>query len=185
MTLGDNSATSYTLNATANTFKARFDGGYTFHSNTTQTEINSLYFNDGYLGVGEAIANANSIAKSGVANTKVALEVTGGISRLAQENWISPTISTGVVSWYTRPGYESTQYYKDSTGRVSLKGFLTATSASVCTMATTGFNLPVGYRPSSDLHFYQPGVDPNTSANTGLYQVTIYANGNVTWMGVS
>jgi hypothetical protein len=183
MTIGDNSVTGYTLNSIANSFKARFDGGYTFHSSTSQTELNSLYFNDGYLGVGEAIANANSIAKSGVSNAKVSLEVTGGISRLAQENWINASISSGAVSWYTRPGYESTQYYKDSTGRVSLKGFLTATSASVCTSSTTGFTLPAGYRPATDLHFYQPGVDPLASMEVKLYQVTIYANGNVTFMG--
>jgi hypothetical protein len=183
MTIGDNSVTSYTLNSIANSFKARFDGGYTFHSNPTLTDANTLFFYDGYLGVGEALANSNSIAKPGVANSKVALEVTGGISRLAQENWINPSISTGMVSWYTRPGYESTQYYKDSTGRVLIKGFLTATSASVCTSSTTGFNLPAGYRPATDLHFYQPGVDPAASTEVKLYQVTIYANGNVTFMG--
>jgi hypothetical protein len=186
MTIGDNTATTYTLNSIANSFKSRFDGGYTFHSSTSQTELNSLYFNDGYLGVGEAVANANSIAKSGVANSKVALEVTGGISRLAQENWINPSLSTGIISWYNRPGYETTQYYKDSTGRVSIKGYLTATTGASCTSPVTGtnaFTLPVGYRPAQDLHFNQPGLDfADTDVypkNVKLYEVIIYTSGLV------
>jgi hypothetical protein len=181
MTIGDNTVTTYTLNSIANSFKSRFDGGYTFHSSTSQTELNSLYFNDGYLGVGEAVANANSIAKSGVANSKVALEVTGGISRLAQENWINASLSTGAVSWYNRPGYETTQFYKDSTGRVSIKGYLTATSATVCTsnsMGTNAFTLPIGYRPASDLHFHQAGVDAADGV-VKLYEVFIYSSGIV------
>ncbi|MFZ4714321.1 MAG: hypothetical protein ACOYL6_11430 [Bacteriovoracaceae bacterium] len=183
MTVGDNSASTYVINPTLNSFLARFDGGFIFHSNTAMSEAQTLYYDNGYLGVNKSVATTNATVKPAVSNSVVALEVNGGISRLSQEAWITPSITNTPVFWTTRPGYETTQYYKDSNGSVNIRGFLTATSANVCTTSTTAFTLPAGYRPSTDLHFYQAGVEPATSVNTLLYQVTVTASGAVNFFG--
>lgn len=160
MTLGDNSVTMYSVNSTANSLLARFNGGYKFHSNSAQDENKTLYFNNGYLGVNKASADANATVGAAASNTVVAMQVTGGITKLAQENWIMAPLAAGWLGMGTSTP-TNVAYYKDSTERVHLRGLAhmhtnghrasgwCAANPGSAIWSGTILTLPVGYRPEN------------------------------------
>jgi hypothetical protein len=72
-------------------------------------------------------------------------------------------------------GYSSTQYYKDKSGRVYLKGSMSCMAGGTA-QGTIVFNLPAGYRPINNESLVFT-VQAQTSTGTGLLQVS--GNGNV------
>jgi len=78
----------------------------------------------------------------GTSTPTVKLEVSGGQTKLQQESWKNLTLQNGWVSYggsFTPP-----QYYKDSTGRVHLRGLVKNGSIGTEVCIAT---LPLGYRP--------------------------------------
>lgn len=68
-------------------------------------------------------------------------------------------------SWVNTGGsYSTAAFYKDSLGRVYLKG--TVTRASAGAVGTTIFQLPVGYRPSQTLVFAAGGTGTKVDVNS-------------------
>lgn len=76
------------------------------------------------------------------------LDVNGSIrvSGMFVEDWQTPTLAGAWKDFLG--GNTTTQYYKDPTGRVHLKGTLVSGTAS-----STIFTLPAGYRPSERMRF--------------------------------
>lgn len=85
MSLGDNSAGAVTTNSTANSFKGRFLGGYTFHNDAAQTVRKTVMFegNTGEVAIGHSTPlSPLHIVRTGVAaddmdgsNVKAAMRV--------------------------------------------------------------------------------------------------------------
>ncbi len=176
MTLGDNSTGTYLVNATNHAFMARFDGGYTWYSDSALGSFDTMVWKDGFLGIGTTTPS--------IATNK--LEVVGGTTTLEQEAQVAPALAN---NWKSYPGLD-VKYYKDSTGRVWLSGGicnwnsagatcttpaatdrhtsvgasrweLNAATSTFTSYATSNnnpnaFTLPVGYRPTSAVaHIYK------------------------------
>lgn len=90
----------------------------------------------------------------------------GGIA-LYQESWIAPTLLNSFQQ-YATAGYQPVGYYKDSSGRVFLRGLLERASAS----STAIFQLPIGYRPAKTTIFV-------IMANGNAARLDISSGGNV------
>ncbi len=184
MTLGDNSVTMYSVNSTANSLLARFSGGYKFHSNTAQDENKTLYFNNGYLGVGKATADTNATVGAAVSNATVAMQVTGGITKLAQETWIMAPLGAGWMGMGTSTP-TNVAYYKDSTERVHLRGLAhmhtgghrasgwCAANPGSAIWSATILTLPVGYRPENRETFVAHAATLSASFTVSGY-VTVF-----------
>jgi hypothetical protein len=97
------------------------------------------------------------------------LKVNGQGNRvdLNQESWISPTLLNGFQQ-YATAGYQSVGYFKDSCGRVFLRGLLERSAASSASI----FQLPVGYRPAKQTLFV-------ILANGNAARLDISSGGNV------
>lgn len=87
-----------------------------------------------------------------------------------------PAFQNGWVNYDTTAGYNTTGFYKDSNGRVHLKGLLG--SGTVSTSATgIIFTLPAGYRPAKK-EIQQPYSQNSAGAVVGA-RVNIEPDGNV------
>ena len=83
-------------------------------------------------------------------------------ANITQEAWTTPTLA----GTWSVPANFTVGYYKDTLGRVHLKGAVTGGSA------TTIFTLPSGYRPPQTLSFA-------TVSNNAFGRIMIESNGNV------
>jgi hypothetical protein len=172
---------------------ARFSGGYKFHSNSAQDENKTLYFTNGYLGVGKATADTNATVPAAVSNTTVAMQVTGGITKLAQEGWTNLAVTQG-PSLYAASGGAQPAYYKDSTERVYMRGLIhnhnithrntgwCAANPGSAIYTVTMATLPAGYRPEVPMHFTAFAARGNASITEFLQVlVTVEADGDVVY----
>jgi hypothetical protein len=101
---------------------------------------------------------------------QLAAEVDEEVAKLrTQPAWIVPTLS-GTWTHYGSP-YADAAYYKDTLGRVHLRG-LVRNGVS----GTTIFNLPAGFRPETQ----QIRITmAHNGTNHVLQRITLLANGNV------
>lgn len=118
------------------------------------------YISGGDLGVGTTTPGAR-------------LEVSGGTTILQQEGWIN--VSSFTNGWSVATTYSSptVDYYKDSTGRVWLRGCVLGGTAS-----SSAFTLPVGYRPTTN----RTGASTawNSGGDANVARIRVMATGNVT-----
>ncbi len=68
----------------------------------------------------------------------------GNRVNITQDSWIAPTLLNSFTNYDTST-WQAAGYYKDSTGRVWLRGLLKRASAA---LGTPIFTLPAGYRPA-------------------------------------
>jgi hypothetical protein len=81
-------------------------------------------------------------------------------------DWIAPTL---LNSWGNYGGIWETAGYRRVAGVVYIRGLVTGGAVS-----SVIFNLPAGYRPSSDAHV------PAMGQGSSFSPINIFANGNVT-----
>jgi len=92
-------------------------------------------------------ANAVTVLKNGnvgigTENPTVQLEVTGGKTKLEQEDWQAPVLDNGWINFGS--DYNTAGYFKDSNGIVHLRGLIKDGIYNYFI-----FRLPSGYRPSA------------------------------------
>lgn len=102
----------------------------------------------------------------------LAIDPAGLAARLTSEAVIAPTLING---WTNFSGFSTTAYYKDSTGRVHLRGSLAGG-----TLNAAAFVLPAGYRPTADTVFVGAG---NSSANVA--RIVLRSTGAVELQGAN
>lgn len=92
-----------------------------------------------------------------------------GVVSVTQVSWIAPTLLNSFTN-YDTSSWQAAGYYKDSVGRVWLRGLLKRASAALNTAA---FQLPAGYRPAKSTTFAAMAYD-------AFARINIDAGGNVT-----
>ena len=91
-----------------------------------------------------------------------------GSTTIQQDSWIAPTLLNSFYN-FDVINYQSAGFYKDSNGRVWLRGLVGRASAA---LSTSIFTLPSGYRPSKWLLF-------SVVANNNFARLDVDTNGNV------
>jgi hypothetical protein len=107
-------------------------------------------------------------------NTPTAkLEVQGGITKLQQEEWQTPTFQNNWVNYENT--YALAGYFKDSLGIVHLRGLVRSGTNN-----STIFTLPFGYRPvNRELHAAATYGKINNVDSSTFARVDILADGQV------
>lgn len=94
--------------------------------------------------------------------------------QLVQEDWQTPTLNAGWANMIPTTNNPA-GYYKDSTGRVHLRGQVTYTPPSTNTAAGVIYTLPEGYRPQFVETFATIEIEPNDH----LVRLGISARGEI------
>jgi hypothetical protein len=92
---------------------------------------------------------------------------------MSTPTWTAPTL---LNSWVNYGSSSDAGYYKDSLGRVNLRGFIK--DGTVDNTNGVIFTLPAGYRPGTDLIFSALGSNAAESA-AEIARIDVRANGNV------
>ena len=127
-----------------------------------------------------AVGGVNTLKLgSGTTSTKqAAITITDGVTVITEPSWIAPALLNSFLN-YNATTYQAAGYYKDSSGRVFLRGLLSRASAA---LNTAVFQLPAGYRPAKQTLFgilannFNARLDIDTSGN-----VFVSAADNASW----
>jgi hypothetical protein len=118
---------------------------------------------------------ANTLARLGIGTAPQNLGIAAGVpSWLGDTAWTAPTLAGTWVNF--GGGYNNAGYWKDSTGRVHLRGMIKSG-----TIGTTAFTLPSGYRPSATCRFAAESNSAYGICTIDSAGVVTPAAGNTAW----
>ncbi len=112
---------------------------------------------------------ADGAVTSAKLDTNIAVAGTFSAGSITQPSWIAPTLLNSFTNYDTSI-WQAAGYYKDSVGRVWLRGLLKRASAA---LNASVFQLPAGYRPAKNVTFA-------AMANDAFARITVDTSGNVT-----
>lgn len=157
-----------TTNSTRDSLMARFAGGYRLHVEKTVDPNVGVFIKNNPTTTPAANKAWMGINLPNPTDTRYALEVAIGETKLKQEDWKVVTYATGWGPCYVNSNPKHVMYFKDSVGMVHLKGCLSRTGAPF-TNLNVAFSVPAGYIPETFGQYIGPLHRRQEFPNHGHY----------------